>query len=146
LLALAMSIALWPYLIVARWMIALLLALEGRQYEYDADSIAVRIGYGLGLFKALTDLHVFERARSGWEDVLYATHPPREYRLEAIEDQLKKPQNAGQVQQPPTTRPAARPSKAEASEQLQRAPEASCNVTPFPPFPGPRRGDRQQRR
>jgi Zn-dependent protease with chaperone function len=89
LVVVASSAILWPYLLIAKWMIQPLLAAEGRAYEYDADKAAVNAGYGQGLYLALEQLRPFEQARSGWEDVICAAHPPMEYRLEAIEDEIK---------------------------------------------------------
>jgi hypothetical protein len=104
------NVALWPYLVITKCMIEPVLAAEGRKYEYAADKAAVNAGYGPGLSRALEQLRPFERARSGWEDVLYAAHPPLEYRLEAIDDLL--------------------------SEQRQRAAPAVAAAGGQPPPPG----------
>jgi hypothetical protein len=60
---------------------------RSRQYEYEADARAASLGeeYRLGLRRALDELAVWERPRTGWEDVLAATHPPIEHRLERLE-------------------------------------------------------------
>jgi Zn-dependent protease with chaperone function len=89
LVALISRLVLWPYLLISKCMVQPILAAEGRGYEYDADLAAVLAGYGRGLYLALEELRPFEQARSGWEQVICATHPPMEYRLEAIEDEFK---------------------------------------------------------
>ena len=79
----------WPFLVITKLMLEPALARDGRDYEYAADAAAVKAGYGPGLYTALEYLAAKEPVRSGWRDVVNATHPPIEYRLEAIEDALK---------------------------------------------------------
>jgi Zn-dependent protease with chaperone function len=78
---------LWPVWIASRFVIAPLMASASRRAEYEADASAASLGddYRLGLRRALDDLSAWERPRTGWEDVLVATHPPIEQRLERLE-------------------------------------------------------------
>jgi Zn-dependent protease with chaperone function len=76
---------LWPSLVLTRFVIQPLVADRSRQCEFEADAAAMRAGYGPALTEALIYLGDFESGRSGWEQVLAATHPPRELRLEALE-------------------------------------------------------------
>jgi Zn-dependent protease with chaperone function len=84
------TLLVWPFLLISRLMIQPVLTMEGRNYEYEADAAAARAGYGPGLLRALEQLRPFEQERSGWEHVLNATHPPMEYRIEALEDELAR--------------------------------------------------------
>jgi Zn-dependent protease with chaperone function len=100
--ALVFTLALWPFLLIPKFFIMPLLAMEGRDKEYKADAAATNAGYGPGLIRALEQLRPFEQARSGWEAVLHATHPPMEYRIEAIEEDLarmapKEPDSVGRI-------------------------------------------------
>jgi Zn-dependent protease with chaperone function len=128
LVALVCSLLLWPYVVIAKWLIQPVLAMEGRAYEYSADKAAVQAGYGQGLYLALEHLRPFERARSGWEDVLHATHPPMEYRLEAIEDQMKEPRGA--VQTVPALQVPVPPTNA-IPEEPGAEEEAAQTMTPL---------------
>ena len=69
-------------------------AAHGRSYnrrqEYEADAGAIAAGYGPGLASALAKQKDFEIARSGWEEALLKTHPPIEFRLEAIEEAWRR--------------------------------------------------------
>ena len=76
---------LWPSWVLVRLVLEPLMALRGRRYEYEADAAARRAGYGPSLHKALEMYQDFEGGRSGWAEVIQATHPPTELRLEALE-------------------------------------------------------------
>lgn len=83
--ALIALVLLWPAWVLTRLVIEPLVAERSRDYEYGADQDARRAGYGEALREALAHLREFEGGRSGWEQVLAATHPPIELRLEALE-------------------------------------------------------------
>ena len=53
--------------------------------EYQADAGAAAAGLGGGLQRALERIAPWEGARTAWEAVLSATHPPMELRIEALE-------------------------------------------------------------
>jgi Zn-dependent protease with chaperone function len=77
----------WPVWIASRFVIAPLMARASRKAEYEADASAAFLGddYRLGLRRALDDLSAWERPRTGWEDVIAATHPAIEHRMERLE-------------------------------------------------------------
>lgn len=77
----------WPFWVSTRFVVVPLMMRRSRRYEYEADARAASLGeeYRLGLRRALDELAVWERPRTGWEDVLAATHPPIEHRLERLE-------------------------------------------------------------
>lgn len=52
-----------------------MVASRSREQEYAADAAAKSAGYGEALHAALTYLGDFEGGRSGWEQVVAATHP-----------------------------------------------------------------------
>ena len=83
--ALFALVLLWPAYALTRLVIEPLVAERSRGQEYEADRAARAAGYGEALREALTHLGEFEGGRSGWEQVLTATHPPIELRLEALE-------------------------------------------------------------
>ena len=83
--ALIALLLLWPAWALTRLVIEPLVAERSRDYEYAADQEARRVGYGEALREALAHLGEFEGGRSGWEQVITATHPPIELRLEALE-------------------------------------------------------------
>ena len=85
LVALFAVLLFWPTWALTRLVIEPLVAERGREYEYQADQEARRAGYGPAVREALGHLGEFEGARSGWEQVITATHPPIELRLEALE-------------------------------------------------------------
>ena len=93
---------LWPFSLISRFMIQPVLAFESRKYEYEADSAALEAGFGRGLIAALEGMRIFEPARTGWDTVVNATHPPSEYRIEALEDDLA---NLAAVAAPPPEKP-----------------------------------------
>ena len=106
----------WPAWVASKLVVVPLMAKRSRQYEYDADARAADFGdpFRLGLRRALDELSAWEVPRTGWEDVLSATHPPTEHRLERLEAG-REPQSAIQVQvpspqrQPSSTTPPAEP-------------------------------------
>ena len=77
----------WPAWVASRFVVVPLMASASRRAECEADAAAARLGddYRLGLRRALDDLSAWERPRTGWEDVLAATHPPIEERMERLE-------------------------------------------------------------
>ena len=85
LVALIALVLLWPAYALTKLVIEPLVADRSRGQEYEADQAARAAGYGDALREALTHLGEFEGGRSGWEQVITATHPPIELRLEALE-------------------------------------------------------------
>ena len=77
---------LWPALVLVRWVIAPVMVTRGRRLEFEADAAAIAAGYGPALARALTKMGNFETARTGWEAAIMRSHPPIEFRLEAIEE------------------------------------------------------------
>lgn len=75
----------WPAQAFMWLLIKPLMAERGRRHEYEADAAAKAAGYGAGLIRCISIDREFEAARSGWEDVILATHPPTELRLEALD-------------------------------------------------------------
>jgi Zn-dependent protease with chaperone function len=78
----------WPAFVLVDHVVGPLSAASSRRQEYEADAGAIAAGYGPGLASALAKQKDFEIARSGWEEALLRTHPPIEFRLEAIEEAL----------------------------------------------------------
>jgi Zn-dependent protease with chaperone function len=76
---------LWPAPVLMRWVVAPIMTARGRTQEFEADAAAIAAGYGPALARALNKLQNFEVARTGWEAAILRTHPPTEFRLEAIE-------------------------------------------------------------
>jgi Zn-dependent protease with chaperone function len=85
---------LWPAIALTRLLIMPAMMAQCRKFEYEADAAAIAAGFGPGLAKALTKLQDFETPRTGWEEALLRTHPPIEFRLEAIEEALAAPPRA----------------------------------------------------
>jgi Zn-dependent protease with chaperone function len=79
------NILLWPAPVLMNWLVAPLMVARGRTLEFEADAAAIAAGWGTHLAEALKKLQDFEVARTGWEAALMRTHPPTEFRLEAIE-------------------------------------------------------------
>jgi Zn-dependent protease with chaperone function len=79
-------VIIWPAVALLRFLMAPLMSARGRDQEYEADAAAIAAGYGPALGRALAKLQDFESARTGWEVALVRTHPPIEFRLEAIEE------------------------------------------------------------
>ena len=86
-------IFLWPVWVCSRFVVVPLMSHASRRHEFEADARAASLGdtYRLGLRRALTELSVWERPRNGWEEVLAATHPPTEARLERLETPVPAP-------------------------------------------------------
>ena len=80
------NVLLWPAPVLMNWVVAPLLTAHGRTQEFEADAAAIAAGYGQELARALTKIADFEGARTGWEAAILRTHPPTEFRLEAIEE------------------------------------------------------------
>jgi len=64
-----------------------------RESEYQADALTASLGdeYRAGLRAALGEFQDWEAPRTGWEDVLHATHPPIEHRLQRLETPQAEP-------------------------------------------------------
>lgn len=107
----------WPIWIASKLVVVPLMASRSREYEYQADACAAGLGepYRLGLRRALADLSAWERPRTGWEDVLAATHPPIEHRLQMLEAGVVPTQQA-EVEEPAPPKPARRRATTAASE------------------------------
>ncbi len=77
----------WPAWVSIKLMI-FTLASAMRTSEYEADARTASLGdeYRVGLRTALGEFQEdWERPRTGWEDVLQATHPSIEHRLQQLE-------------------------------------------------------------
>jgi Peptidase family M48 len=76
----------WPAWVSIQVVITIL-ASAMRASEYDADARTASLGeeYRVGLRTALGEFQDWEAPRTGWEDVLHATHPPIEHRLQQLE-------------------------------------------------------------
>jgi Zn-dependent protease with chaperone function len=78
---------LWPAWVSINLIIKPLISSDMRRAEYEADALAASLGdeYRAGLRIALDELEGWEPPRTGWEDVLHATHPPIELRQQQLE-------------------------------------------------------------
>lgn len=96
----------WPVWVASKLVVIPLMAKRSRQAEYDADACAASFGdpFRLGLRRALAELSAWEVPRTGWEDVLSATHPPIEHRLERLEAGWESPTVAVERAAAPTTK------------------------------------------
>jgi Zn-dependent protease with chaperone function len=81
----------WPAFTLLRFVVEPLMVARGRTQEYEADAGAIAAGYGAALASALAKAADFEMARTGWEEALLRSHPPIEFRLEAIEEAAAPP-------------------------------------------------------
>ncbi|BCB91509.1 hypothetical protein Psuf_088220 [Phytohabitans suffuscus] len=82
---LAISVA-WPVLVSVRYFIVPLQSMSARTAEYRADQGAVLAGHRDGLRLVLGRLRrSVDGSRNGWDEVICASHPPTELRLEALE-------------------------------------------------------------
>jgi Zn-dependent protease with chaperone function len=83
----------WPAWVSIKLGVAPTLANAMREAEYQADALTASLGddYRAGLRIALTEGEGWERPRTGWEDVLHATHPPIEHRLQRLETPQPEP-------------------------------------------------------
>jgi Zn-dependent protease with chaperone function len=78
----------WPAWVSIKLIVIPMLTKAMREAEYEADAGAASLGdeYRAGLRTALQEFQEdWEVPRTGWEDVLHATHPPIEHRLERLE-------------------------------------------------------------
>lgn len=89
-----LQVLVWPAYALVDLVVGPLTRSYNRRQEYEADAGAIAAGYGPGLASALAKQKDFEVARSGWEEALLKTHPPIEFRLEAIEEALAAPKPA----------------------------------------------------
>jgi|HubBroStandDraft_6_1064221.scaffolds.fasta_scaffold00021_25 Zn-dependent protease with chaperone function len=80
------NVLLWPAPVLMNWLVAPLMVARGRTQEFEADAAVIAAGWGTHLASALNKLKDFEVARTGWEAAVPRTHPPTEFRLEAIEE------------------------------------------------------------
>lgn len=78
----------WPAWVSINLVVIPMLTKAMRQSEFEADARAASLGdeYRIGLRTAFAEAQEdWERPRTGWEDVLHATHPPMEHRLQQLE-------------------------------------------------------------
>jgi Zn-dependent protease with chaperone function len=130
----------WPVWVTSKLVVVPLMAKRSRQYEYDADACAASFGdpFRLGLRRALDELSAWEIPRSGWEDVLAATHPPIEHRLERLEAGWE-PQPVAAVTRPAVQRQSPQP------QVEQAAPADTASVVGGGPAPARRRAPKPPR-
>jgi Zn-dependent protease with chaperone function len=83
----------WPAWVSIKLGVASALASAMRASEYQADALTASLGdeYRAGLRTALTEGEGWERPRTGWEDVIHATHPSIEHRLQRLETPQPEP-------------------------------------------------------
>ncbi len=127
----------WPVWVASKLVVVPLMAKRSRQYEYDADARAADFGdpFRLGLRRALDELSAWERPRTGWEDVLSATHPPIEHRLERLEASWES-EPVGQAHTPSPQR--ERPQRTPHPESPAEPPQADgLPASPLPPVAAP---------
>lgn len=77
-------LACWPAELIVRFLLAPVIFQAGRAQEYGADAAAAH-SFRNGLYAALDEMMDFESARTGWEAIATASHPPIELRLEKLE-------------------------------------------------------------
>lgn len=99
----------WPVWVCSRFVIVPLMSANARKAEYEADAAVAQLGdeYRLGLRRALDELSAWERPRTGWEDVLAASHPPIEERMEKLE--ARQPEDAADALAVPQAPAAEQP-------------------------------------
>jgi Zn-dependent protease with chaperone function len=80
----------WPAWVSVKLIVMPLLTKAMCQTEYEVDAQTAELGdeYRVGLRMALGEFQDWEAPRTGWEDVLHATHPPIEHRLQRLENRL----------------------------------------------------------
>lgn len=135
----------WPIWLCSRFVIVPLMGQASRRYEFEADARAATLGepYRLGLRRALTELSAWEAPRSGWEEVLAATHPPIEARLEALEQPIPvaiapaepvptRPRRPEPQRTPPPAKPQA-PAKPASRRKRAAPPSPPATVSKEPP-------------
>ncbi|MFB9236568.1 M48 family metalloprotease [Plantactinospora siamensis] len=82
----ALRVLLWPIRITAEYLVIPLQVGTFREAEFRADAVAARAGYADPLRVVLAGIAgTFDEPRTGWEEVVYAGHPPIELRLERLE-------------------------------------------------------------
>src|SRR5699024_12659651 len=85
-LRIVLLLVLWSVSATMRCLVVPLNARYWRECEFAADAEAARAGYADGLHQALTTIgRGFDGARDGWDQVMLASHPPIELRLERLE-------------------------------------------------------------
>lgn len=86
---------LWPAWVSIHFLVKSALASGMRKAEYAADARVAWLGedYRLGLRAALDELEDWEAPRTGWESVIYATHPPMELRQQQLEPEVFAPRS-----------------------------------------------------
>ncbi len=76
----------WPAWVSIKFvMFTLASAMRISEYEADARTASLGEEYRVGLRTALGEFRDWEAPRTGWEDVLQATHPSIEHRLQQLE-------------------------------------------------------------
>jgi Zn-dependent protease with chaperone function len=76
----------WPAWVSIKLVTAILAsAMRASEYEADARTASLGDEYRVGLRTALGEFRDWEAPRTGWEDVLQATHPSIEHRLQRLE-------------------------------------------------------------
>jgi len=127
----------WPAWVATKLVVVPLVSRRSRDQEYEADARAASLGddYRLGLRRALDELAAWERPRTGWEDVLAATHPPIELRLERLEAprQPEPPPPVRRVPEPTTATPPPMPLSSAGQMLLAGAARATATRAPDPP-------------
>jgi Zn-dependent protease with chaperone function len=83
----------WPAWVSINLVVIPMLTNAMRQAEYEADARTASLGeeYRAGLRTALLEFQDWEAPRTGWEDVLNATHPPIELRQQRLEAGASNP-------------------------------------------------------
>lgn len=76
----------WPSYVIRLNIIEPMALSGGRDYESEADALAGAAGYAAALAEALDRLGDLEPAPQSKIDVIFATHPPTELRVEALTD------------------------------------------------------------
>jgi len=76
---------LWSVLVTVSYLVRPCQSAGLRRAEYAADAAAMAAGHGDGLRRALSRLQFWEGGRDGWDEVMAASHPYTELRLERLE-------------------------------------------------------------
>jgi len=76
---------LWPTWVLMNLVIGPAVGARARQHEYDADAAAAQLGLSEAMVSALRQVAMFEAGRTGWEQVMMASHPPTALRIEALQ-------------------------------------------------------------
>jgi Zn-dependent protease with chaperone function len=143
-LGILLWVVFWPVWVSSKLVVVPIMAKRSRQYEYDADAAAASFGdpFRLGLRRALDELSAWEVPRTGWEDVLTATHPPIEHRLERLAAERERPEPAA-VTWPEPQSPIAQQAPSATASFVGDGPPA---VRRPPPRPAPSRATRPRAR